>query len=193
MFIVKEPMYKVYDRAIARFAINNEFKTEIEDYSKEEIKKLIYLDVKYIGAIKKSGDEVSFYKKTPFERFHILDAVLKLIGTLKPMELVEMFPVIKVYDGEKYQTKDYYFTMEAINKLDPDEPIGDKAFDLLWDYMNWDLTHFTLELIDTMSTVELYKGKRDITDFLFNELLNDDEPKKQIKKPKLPEYIKLIK
>lgn len=182
--MVKEPMHKVYERAIARFALKHN-SNYIEDYSKDDIKKLIYLNVKYIGAIKKDDNQVSFYKKTPFERFDILDATITLMGMLKPMELVEMFPVTKIYNGEKYETKDYFYTMEVIKELDPDKPIGDKVFELLWEYVNRDLRIFTVKTINAMNLVGMYQGKKDMTDFLLNTF---EEAKKS-----LPDYLKIIK
>lgn len=187
---VEEPKYKIYERAISRYAANHSL---TESHSTDDIKKLIYLEVKYIEAINRSSKDdagISFYKHSPRERFDILDAVVNMIGLLKPMELVEIFPIDKYYDGEAIQIKDYYFTMEALNKLDPGKPIGREAFALLWDYQNWALTFFTLELMSTMNLVGMYQGEPDMTDFIFNTLFDDTE-KEETKK--LPKYLKILK
>lgn len=173
----QEPKYKPYERAIQRFIDTH---AGLMEWSRDDIKKLIYLEVKYIEAVNrtsKDNTQISFYKKTPMERFNLLDAVVNLIGLLKPVELVEMFPVTKYYDGEAIQMKDYYFTMAAINKLDQDKPIGKEAFALLWDYQNRTLTYFMLETMSAMNLAGMYQGKQDMTDFIFNTLIDKDEKK----------------
>ena len=183
----QEAKHKLYERAITRFTINHSPIT-----SKDDVKKLIYLEVKYIESLHradKDNTEICFYKKTPGSVFNILDAVVNMIGLLKPAELLTIFPVTKIYDGDRYQIKDYYSTMEALNKLDQDKPIGKGAFEVLWDYTNWSLSEFMVEMMSTMNLVGMYQGKQDMTDFIFNSLFDDTEGK-----PKEPhDYLKIVK
>jgi hypothetical protein len=173
----QESKYKLYERAITRFVINHG-----ADMNKESMKKLIFLYVKYIGAIQRTDSddrEISFYQKTPMERFQYLDTFVKMIGLLMPVELLQLFPVTKIYDGDKYQMKDYFYTMECISKLDPEQRIGREAFALLWDYTNWDISMFMVSMMSTMNMVGMYQGKLDMTDFIFNTLFDDkaEDPK----------------
>lgn len=167
--IKPEPKYKMYERAIKRFADTHKGMTEL---AHDDIKKMIFLEVNYIYAIHrtdKNENDISYYHIGIMERFEYLESIVGLIGLLKPMELPELFPVDKIYDGDKYQSKDYYYTMEALRKLDPEQPIGHEAFALLWDYQNWSLSFFLVELISVMNTVAQYQGKPDFFEYLFNK------------------------
>lgn len=167
--IKPEPKYKVYERAIKRFADTHRGMTE---WAHDDIKKMIFIEVNYMYAIHrtdKNENDISYYHMGIMERFEYLESIVGLIGLLKPMELQELFPVDKIYDGDKYQSKDYYYTMEALRKLDPEQPIGREAFALLWDYQNWSLSFFLVELISVMNTVAQYQGKPDFFDYLFNK------------------------
>lgn len=164
-----EPKYKVYERAIQRFAEGHKGISELDH---NDIKKLVLLEVKYIYAIHRSDvnkDDVAYYRMNPMDRFSCLDAIVNLIGLLKPMELSELFPICKIYDGDRYKTKDYYYTMEALNKLDPEQPIGQETFALLWDYQNWSVNFFMVELVSAMNIVGQYHGKQDFFDNLFTD------------------------
>ena len=182
-----EAKYELYGRAITRFTINH-----ANSIGKDEMKMLIYLYVKYIGAVDRADTndrEISFYKNTPMERFQYLDTIVNMIGLLRPMELLQLFPVTKIYDGDKYQVKDYYYTMEALNKLDQDKPIGKEAFALLWDYTNWDISEFMVLMMGTMNMAGMYQGKQDMTDFIFDTLFDETEGE-----PREPhDYLKVVK
>lgn len=179
MKVVKqEPKHKIFERAIERFIQSH---IGITEWGRDDIKKLIYLDIKYIEAIHRSDrndDEIGFLKKSPMEQFSIMDAVVNIIGLLKPMELLEIFPVDKTYDGDKYQTKDYYYTMEALSKLNQDEPIGKEAFALLWDYQNQTITLFMVQLISVMNVVGMYQGLPDALDVILNNAGKTEESRK---------------
>lgn len=175
--IKPEPKYKVYERAIKRFADTHKGITE---WAHDDIKKMIFLEVNYIYAIHrmdKNENDISYYHMGIMERYEYLESIVGLIGLLKPMELQELFPVKKIYDGDKYQTKDYNYTMEALRKLDPDQPIGREAFALLWDYQNWRLSFFLVELVSVMNIVGQYHGKPNFFDYLFKSTgQNADKP-----------------
>ena len=186
--VEKEPSYRMYARAIDRFADAYKSKKQM---SRDDFKKLLYLQIKYIEKAnreKSQRNDVAFYDKTPMERFKLLDAIVKMVGMLKPTELLEMFPVDKYYKGHKIQFKDYFYTMKEINKLDPDEPIGEKAFELLWDYQNWTLSFFLIEVMSTMNLVGMYQGKADMIDML--DVFSYEAEEEASKKPK---YLKIVK
>lgn len=167
--IKPEPKYEIYRRAIKRFTIAHEGLTE---WNHDDIKKIIFLDVMFINSIRRidrNENDIGYFHMEMMERFEYLESIVGLIGLLKPMELPELFPVDKIYDGDKYQSKDYYYTMEALRKLDPEQPIGREAFALLWDYQNWSLSFFLVELISVMNTVAQYQGKPDFFEYLFNK------------------------
>ena len=74
--------------------------------------------------------------------FVLCQRVLIAIGELTPSQLIHMFPPDKKYNGQKWGSKDYFTTMEAINAHGIDSVIGDRATDLLFDWMNIDICRF---------------------------------------------------
>ena len=81
--VEKEPSYRIYARAIDRFAVTHK---GIKKMSKDDFKKLLYLQIKYIEAVnreKSQRNDVAFYNKPPMERFKLLDAIVQMIGMLK--------------------------------------------------------------------------------------------------------------
>ncbi|WP_339011281.1 hypothetical protein VNN36_06200 [Lactococcus garvieae] len=111
------------------------------------------------------------YINKVWNNFQLCEMTMTLIGNLTPEEFVETFPAEKIYDGKKYQTKDWFSTNKAVQELSKDAPITEskEVFELLWDYHNWDLNIFTVNVMTAMSDINrLEKGKG-----LFEQFLED--------------------
>ena len=63
------------------------------------------------------------------------------VSKLTYREFMEIYPVNKRYDGDKWETRDYYSTMEFLSDIDLDSQIGGEkqVMDLFWEYDNWEL------------------------------------------------------
>lgn len=94
-------------------------------------------------------------------RFQLIDKIFDILGCLTLRNFVIMFPIEKDYDGEKWECKDYFYTMDVLSKMDWDKPIGrDELIELLWDYQNDDLRHAYIEFTTAMSAIyRLQTGK----------------------------------
>lgn len=138
---------------------------KISDLLQSELSKIGLAGIKLIAASHSINKENKRLKidstKTLDEiqaEFTLLSEIFNIISFLTPRNLVTTFPVDKVYDGEKWGCKDYFFTMEALSKFDWDKPIGkDSLLNLLWDYENKDLREVYLEYISDIS--EIYKSQ----------------------------------
>lgn len=65
--------------------------------------------------------------------YDTIDRVYNFIGFLTIRDLLSIFPIRKDYDGELYQCKDYFYTVDVLSKMDWDKPIGrDNVFSLMW-------------------------------------------------------------
>ena len=73
-------------------------------------------------------------------------AVCRLISRQTPRQFVRLFPISKEYDGQRYQSKDYFTTMQSIAQHGWDTPIGD-AVDFLWDYVNPHTSAFVVSFL----------------------------------------------
>lgn len=150
-----------YTKALRRFIDAHGGKSRVGKLERSDLIKYIYLAVKTYG--KENRTEVNHVKayKSCLEienRYQELKKVMDTIGRLTPMELLRMYPVTKEYDGEKWGTKDYFYTMDKLKKLPANKPIGD-AQDvacLLWDYQNWDLTFLFLQWQNVLGDLHIY-------------------------------------
>lgn len=106
------------------------------------------------GALMRDYDE-SARAENAQDRFVFFEAVKSYISILTPRQFMQVFPVGKTYDGEQWQSKDYFSTMEAVEAHGLDIPIGDKVDEFLWDYWNPVILDFVVN--ETCIASRLYR------------------------------------
>ncbi len=135
--------------------------------SRNEMKKGIVALVKGLNATfderrkVPSGSEFEYINKV-WNNFQLCEMTMVLIGRLTPEELVQIFPAEKIYDGDKYQVKDWFSTSRAVKNLSKGKPIAEseEVFEFLWDYHSWELNTFTVNVMSAMSDInKLEKNK----------------------------------
>lgn len=128
------------------------------DQSKH-IPKIIHYGVKAVGTYPKLTDYQE--AKTCFEFISGLKGIMSLL-TLH--EFMNLFPIEKTFDGAKYEMKDYYSTVEAIQELglQPHEKIGESILELIMEYMNHDLSDFAVQGMVAMSAMRRFDGHLDL-------------------------------
>lgn len=181
---------------------------DLRDPDPAVVKKLIVYGVKAVNTKQKPS---VINREETTANFQFADLIQGLMGLLKPEEFVNLFPIAKEYDGNKYQTKDYFYTRNYIGFL-PDEPIGDvdKVMEFLWEYHNREIRMFLVNTISYASDLRQLQGQPGITEewctkngiktFTMHTCQNgkqfmvDNETGKSIKvKKKMPNYLKLVK
>lgn len=95
-------------------------------------------------------------------RWILSEAVVVLIGELTPRMLMQMFPPTKKYDGARYECKDYFSTMAALEMHGIDTPIGASAIELLWDYDNSETRKFLVQYLSVASDMRKLQGGKGI-------------------------------
>lgn len=58
------------------------------------------------------------------------DAIICAIGKLTPRQMMDLFPIKKEYDGERFGCKDYFYTRKSVEKYALDRKI-ENAVDFL--------------------------------------------------------------
>lgn len=123
------------------------------EISQEELRKLCFAGVKSLGlkceikyslkALKELKDTEESIKNDFWEA----NVLMTLISGLTPRNLIIAFPITKEFDGKKWGWKDYFYTINEINKLDMDSEIGKEKMErLLFDYQNLLLEELLVEL-----------------------------------------------
>lgn len=132
-----------------------------------------------------------------------------MIALLTPRQFMQVFPVAKDYDGEKYEMKDYFFTMEEIEKIGVDNVIGEDRVDLfLMEYWNKDVVNFLVNgmmIIDRNrafdglpSMMEEFMAEKGVQGYTYYEeegiMVDGNGKVLKAEKPKRrkPKYIKVL-
>lgn len=135
----------------------------VEQYDKDTLKKLILLGVKTVVAIesrKKDKDSLTLL-------FSIISFVNSLMELLTPREFETIFPIDKVYDGERWEMKDYFYTRKYIEEFGIDKIIDKDIDEFLWEYSNWTIGFYLVEQMGVASDLrKLETGKGIMEEFL---------------------------
>lgn len=139
---------------------------KISELPQDELAKIGYAGIKYICTMrditrenKRLGIDQGRTLAEEKVRFTVIDDIFTILGCLTLRNFVVTFPVEKYYDGDKWEEKDYFYTMDVLKDMDWNGPIGrDKlSEELLWDYYNADLRHAYMEYTSAMSA--MYKAQ----------------------------------
>lgn len=127
----------------------------------DELKKDLYLMIKLKGM---SGCKLLKCSEPDFVKneFQLIEMICDMVGAFTPREFMNMFPIEKTFDGERYQWKDYFYTRNYIERFGMDKLIGDKASEFLMEYQNWDITHFMVYWMEVVSQMNILQGGKDI-------------------------------
>lgn len=128
----------------------------------QQFKQFLFYGIKYYGIWFEKSDDLNNQSKQ-------MTLIVSLMRTFTPRQFMEMFPIDKTYDGERYEMKDYYSCMESIHENGIDELIKE-PFEFLWDYWNWDTSRFLMNYMSVMSDLrKLETGIGIVEEFFQNE------------------------
>ena len=92
----------------------------------------------------------------------LISRVVELVGQLTPRELLQIFPVEKVYNGERWETKDYFFTMDVLRQHGLDKLLGESVLDVLWDYTNIHVRLFNVAAMKAIDVLRRMSGRESL-------------------------------
>lgn len=142
--------------------------SEIAELFPESLRKFLYAAVKSIG-MTKSG-ELDTDEELVYVLYQYLLVLFDIFGAMTPRQIMQMFPISKTYNGERWQCKDYYSTMEEIEKVGLDTVIGkDKASEFLMEYENRDIREFMITFMLVVSQMQVLQGGKDILEEFMEE------------------------
>lgn len=176
---LEECWFRQYHSAVTEAFSDPENKgIKLDDCPQENLMTIAFAGIKYANALcelmreyrRIETDAQPYSLETAQALFDLLDAIFMIMGHIKLKNLITIFPITKKYDGEKWNIKDYFYTMEALAEKDMDKPIGrENMSEFLWDYENDDLRKAYIEYTCAMKI--LY---RDLTGIDMAEKLADE-------------------
>lgn len=127
----------------------------------ECFRQMIYAGVKQLGMIK--DKELDASDELVYHTYAQMSFLLDMFDVMSPRQVIQLFPIEKTYDGARWEWKDYYYTMEAVNKTGIDNVIGaERSPEFLMDYQNWDINHFMTTFMLTISRMRVLQGGKGI-------------------------------
>ncbi len=141
---------------------------------RDAIKRAAFFGVKFFGVAREDGDS-DLLMKNSF-------SVVALMALLTPAELVTVFPITKTFSGERTESKDYFFTMAKLQEHGMGNAIGGAIENILWDFMNPGIQHFTIRRMGLVDQLRRAEGKPGMIEEFFGikpRYLVDDERGKQ--------------
>lgn len=145
-----EQLYmKAFGKELAAISVYSDW-----NQSRDNLKRAVFFAVKYYGLERidrRHSREPGTYEQVSND-FNFLECVKTLMKQLTPRKIMSIFPISKEYDGEKWDCKDYYFTVEKLKDFQLDIPLGDERLEeFLWCYWNEDLFAFDFVSISIIS------------------------------------------
>lgn len=154
-----EKYHEAYIRASSRVIKKAVKERGTGDFTTDEKKKLAVYVVKYLIGFHKPKNPTL---KVAESNLNFVFMVDDFLGTFTPREFMQVFPVDKIYDGEKSETKDYFYTMNYLKSLEMDKPIGrENLSEFLWDYMNRTMWRFSAVKMEFLADVQRARGEKD--------------------------------
>lgn len=158
-----------YQKAFLRMVAKTQ-NMSVEDICDSGYKtQYVFLGVKAINELESIKGR-TLVREDIENEFIVLEWVIDLIARMTPEQLMQMFPPERYYDGSKCSCKDYFTTMEAIQKMPLREEIGSHraAIELLWEYHNWDIVDFMVAWMECLSRMRIIDGYMDpFEEFLY--------------------------
>ncbi len=134
-----------------------------DDTSAEAIQRSVYYGVRAPNLYsRKPTNEHDDYALNSLYRL-----VMGRIELLTPRQLMRVFPVDKRYDGKRWECKDYFYTMNALEQHGMDKPLGDRAFGILYDYTNPHVSNFTVGMMCMLDRLRLAQGEKGMLESFF--------------------------
>lgn len=169
-----KPKVEHYANALARRTFRvREMISEIDTFGNfekehpDEFAKHLYLYMKFT---EKGFDFSRKYTEVEITSwFQLIEYINQMIGCITPAQFMQIFPVRKEYDGEKYGIKDYWTTMQKIAEIGLHTPIGEDASYFLFDYCNDDVDRYMLSWMEIVNRMHQMQGEKDIMLEFFEE------------------------
>ncbi len=179
------------------------------------LKQFAYCQARYISLSSIEYNNEPHTMDDYYSMFYTIFLFKSILSLLTPTELLQTFPVTKTYDGEKYQCKDYFYTMNFFKDLDMNKPFKEQGVDILrvlFNYQNKWLGNIVIHSMLVMDKISIANGGDDMftgycksqgkeppttyrlyTDVHGKQYMIDSQGKTMPIKKHIPRYMKVVK
>lgn len=119
-------------------------------------------------------------KKTIRARWHMLQNVLAALMELSPDRIAQTFPAMKHYKGARYEMKDYFYSMQVLEKAREQHPAApywkddSEVLGFLMEWDNPDISFFLLAALHIMDDYRALQGERPLIESFILETTGAD-------------------
>lgn len=134
----------------------------------------------FLMYLQKYGLDVTF--NTLKNSYEFLKVIATLLGRLTPREIMTHYPITKTYQGERWEIKDYYYTLEYLSTMRMDEPVGtsfEDVFNFIWEYQNPKIKALGIALMKSLDKFQALSGKETFTQYLSRS--SNEPPRTKLK------------
>lgn len=158
-----------------------------------------------------------FDTKTTLDDFLLMykdiQTIINIMEVIPLKDIINAFPIIKEYEGERFESKDYFSTMDYLKNIDVENPLGEEIYNFFFNYYNNDIMNFSIRhmlIIDKIRKannqqslmeefISTIDDKKQIHTYTYHEkegYMYDNQTGKtfKVRKPKkrIPKYIKVV-
>lgn len=199
--------YLIYYEALLR-TIQKTSEIDSDLSESDSIRRIVWHGIKafsfYIGR-ERSKDYESLS-----DALNMIDVINGLIKRLTVSDFTNMFPIDKVFDGEKYCSKDYYTTKKYLESFSVCESLDDRVQDLLWEYQNTEIRKYLVAALSIASGLRRLQGEKGIMEEFIEDkgiasftktkdiqgkdtMIDNQTGETYAVKKKIPKYLKIVK
>ncbi len=157
--------------------LKNKRRKKAECYFRAYTKKIQSLDYNELPSAIFCGVKfIIFYDLTPesskeefYGLFNFIQEVKFLMKSLPLKLIINNFPIIKDYNGAKFESKDYFSTQEYLSTININVPIQEEIDNFLWNYYNHDLMNFCIKEMLIIDKLRKFEGKKGLLESFFEE------------------------
>lgn len=165
----KPDYYSIYRRIFLQNAVNGLDSIEKTGvFSPEIASKIVFFGIKMFNANHRETNTLN-YEEVEANLLYIR-TIQTAISFLTPKTLQTIFPISKEYDGERYGTKDYFYTIDRINEWGENKEIGTNVEDVLFDYQNRDIRLFMVKTLSHFSHLSKLQGGKSFAEQMADDL-----------------------
>lgn len=143
--------YPLYLNAFI-YAVNS-----CQEGAEKDVSKIVLYGVKLINSQPETSDHEYILSS-----FQVASTIKNFVGELTPAQFMNIFPIDKEFKGEKWETKDYFYTMDYIKTLEVTKPLGDQALVFLTEYTNREIHNFHVKVFSYLSALRQREGHLNI-------------------------------